>query len=307
MSTDTVQQQYSGGRLTIVRWASIVNAHLFPGPSIITALAQTAHKAILAYNTSVQTEIRASPPLRATRSAEEAVEEQEEDNDDDYDGDSMKEEVLKSWQDRVKHAMENSDDEPEFMDVDARRRKQSVVSISTTISMKSETLSPPPSVRQSHSRGSPSDDKIDEGPEDDSATSLEELGPPPFSRSLLLFAQMSSKDNYFTPEYTAACVKHARENKDFVMGFIAQKSLNERPDDNFITMTPGVQLAAGGDSLGQQYNTPQSVIGDAGCDVIIVGRGILAASNRKQAAAEYRKQGWLAYEGRLYSGKKQRR
>lgn len=277
-----MQHQYVGGPLTIVRWAPIVNAHIFPGPAIITALAQAAQKAILAHNTSVHTDIRASPTVSA-------VDEWDEDDDDDED-------------DYTNGAHSGDESETEY---EHNGRKQSVVSVSTTISMKSEAISPQPNLRPSISRvssGDPEDE--DEG---DDPEALDHLGPPPYFRSLLLLAQMSSANNYFTPEYTSACLKHAREHKDFVMGFIAQQTLNQAPEDNFITMTPGVQLQSGGDGLGQQYNTPQKVVGEGGTDIIIVGRGIIAAPDRRAAALEYRKQGWQAYRDRVRAARKQRR
>ena len=251
-----------------------MNCHIFPGPAVISALSQAAQKAIAAYNTSVSTEIRASPAASVADGAEESEDESSEEEDDE------------------------DDDENDY---DHNIRKQSVVSVSTTISMKSEALSPAPQSRPSISRVS-SDDGGHDDPE-----ALKNLGPPPYYRSLLILAQMSSANNFFTPEYTAACLKHARENHDFVMGFIAQKGMNEKPEDNFITMTPGVQLQAGGDGLGQQYNTPQKVIGEAGSDVIIVGRGIIAATDRRAAALEYRKQGWEAYRDRIRAGRQQSR
>ena len=64
----------------------------------------------------------------------------------------------------------------------------------------------------------------DEASEEDRLAALEHLGSPPYFRALLLLAQMSSKDNFFFPQYTDACATHARLNRNFVMGFIAQKT-----------------------------------------------------------------------------------
>ncbi|KAK2849641.1 hypothetical protein Q7C36_008424 [Tachysurus vachellii] len=113
----------------------------------------------------------------------------------------------------------------------------------------------------------------------------------------LLIAQMSSQGAMTTEQYTQATVKMADDHPDFVFGFISGSKVSDKLEH--VHMTPGVQLQSGGDDLGQQYTTPDHVIGFKGSDVIIVGRGILLASNRRKEAEKYRKAGWEAYLSRL--------
>ena len=115
-------------------------------------------------------------------------------------------------------------------------------------------------------------------------------------RGLLLLAEMSSKGTLAQGEYTQKTLKMAQANKDFVIGFITMKKLLDDPC--FINMTPGVKLAEGGDSMGQQYNTPENVIAKNGSDIIIVGRGIYEAQDPVADAKKSRDAGWKVYQSR---------
>ncbi|MFH1291948.1 MAG: orotidine-5'-phosphate decarboxylase [bacterium] len=115
-------------------------------------------------------------------------------------------------------------------------------------------------------------------------------------RALLLLAEMSSQGNLAKGSYTEETLKMARDNKDFVIGFITMRKLIDDP--SFINFTPGVKMAVGEDDLGQQYNTPEKVITNQGSDIIIVGRGIYQADDPLAEAKKYREAGWKAYQQR---------
>jgi uridine monophosphate synthetase len=265
----TVQKQYTSGHYKIANWACITNAHILPGPAIVTALKAAADATIAKYNTAVHTEISATSSLH-----------DQADEEPPAGSDSESKTPLV--------ADARSDQGPD--------RKVSIVSISTTISTRTESISPRPA----------QDFHPDDAFAQDTGTLLTRLGEPPYLRSLLLLAEMSSEGNLLTGAYTEQCIDIARQNRDFVMGFIAQRSLNSAAEDNFITMTPGVQFPPSdkpdkklGDGLGQQYNSPHNIVCAKGCDVIIVGRGIIKAADRRAEAERYRLEGWKAYEERI--------
>jgi uridine monophosphate synthetase len=280
-----VQKQYTSGVYRIASWAEITNAHVLPGPAIVTALHKAADATIAKYNTGVHTDIYSDAPRRKPGS-----EDDDEDDDDEFDQHTERNSVA------VVTPPINGDDEDKRLGIKPLDRKQSVVSIGTSISQRTESISPRPDPTF----------HPDEVFSIDRIAMLARLGEAPFLRSLLLLAEMSSEGHLMTPEYQQKTLEIARNNRDFVMGFIAQRSLNTEPDDNFLTMTPGCQLPPAGqegqklgDALGQQYNTPRKLIFEQGCDIIIVGRGIVRSSDRAFEAARYRAEGWRAYEERV--------
>lgn len=129
-------------------------------------------------------------------------------------------------------------------------------------------------------------------PGDGVVKGLKEVGAP-LGRACLLIGEMSSAGSLATGEYTKAAVEMAKEHKDFVIGFISLSCLVDDPQ--FVHMTPGVQLSARGDKLGQQYLTPTEVIVNRGSDVIIVGRGVYQAEDPVKAAVEYKEEAFAAY------------
>lgn len=136
----------------------------------------------------------------------------------------------------------------------------------------------------------------------------------PLGRGLLLLAEMSTKGSLATGSYTEDAVRMARSHPEFVIGFIAQRRMDDigtdvgTDDVDFLVLTPGVGLDTRGDGMGQQYRTPHEVVCEAGCDVIIVGRGVYGKNTSdldvgyvQTQAERYRAEGWAAYLERIKS------
>ncbi|KAI1363244.1 Orotidine 5'-phosphate decarboxylase domain-containing protein [Xylaria arbuscula] len=268
----TVQLQYTAGTARIIDWAHIVNINMIPGKPAVKALSEAAKHWRSRVNYEVNTSVTVGTPVS------------------DSFGDNGEDDEAADEEADTVGGMHSHPPSSQHRDSNSTGRKGSIVSVTTL----TQSFEPADSPRFSTT--------IAEGDELVYA-GIEE---PPWERGLLILAQMSSAGNYMTPEYTRACQEAARDNKDFVMGFIAQGTLNTEPDDDFISMTPGVQLppegadddAIAGDGMGQQYNTPTKLIGDAGSDIIIVGRGILKAGAPRAEAERYRRRAWKAYLAR---------
>ncbi|KAM4059875.1 orotidine 5'-phosphate decarboxylase / HUMPS family protein [Hirsutella rhossiliensis] len=260
---NTVEMQYTGGSARIIEWAHIVNVNMVPGKASVTSLANAASRWFERYPYEVRTSVTVGTPTA--------------DDSDDPDSSTRGDDA--------------NDDVKNVRRID-EGRKGSIVSVTTV-------------TQQYEPANSPRLSKNMAGGDEVLFAGIEEA---PLTRGLLILAQMSSQGNFMNKEYTQACVEAAREHKSFVMGFVSQESLNSEPDDDFIHMTPGCQLppedeerngGVHGDGKGQQYNTPQKIIGVCGADIVIVGRGILKAGDPQEEAERYRSKAWKAYLERV--------
>lgn len=274
---NTVELQYTAGSARIIDWAHIINVNMVPGKASVTSLAKAAARWRERYPYEVRTSVTVGTP----------VTDQFDDEDDE------ESEHLNHFADSSSR-LDAPTDKGSAADFGRTEdgRKGSIVS-TTTVTQQYESADSPRLIKS-----------IAEGDEQ-LFPGIEEA---PIDRGLLILAQMSSEGNFMNREYTQACVEAAREHKDFVMGFISQESLNTQPDDIFIHMTPGCQLPPegedddaqiAGDGKGQQYNSPQKIIGIAGVDIAIVGRGILKAGDPRGEAERYRSAAWKAYTERV--------
>lgn len=115
-------------------------------------------------------------------------------------------------------------------------------------------------------------------------------------RGLLMLAELSSKGSLAYGEYTEKTIEIAKSDKEFVIGFIAQRDMGGTDEGfDWIVMTPGVGLDDKGDGLGQQYRTVDEVV-TTGTDIIIVGRGLFGQGRDPIVEGKrYRDAGWDAY------------
>lgn len=113
-------------------------------------------------------------------------------------------------------------------------------------------------------------------------------------RGVFLLAEASAAGSLINENYTKSTLKLAGEYADLITGIVCQNALFvDKP--GFVQLTPGVQLNVAKDNLGQQYNSPETVILERGADVAVVGRGVTQATDVAAAAEKYKVLLWQAY------------
>eukprot|EP00798_Chlamydomonas_sp_ICE-L_P011783 gene11783-14930_t len=311
---NTVVSQYAGGIYKIADWSDITNAHLVPGPGIIDGLkqvglpkgrgclllAEMSSKGTLAngdYTTSVAkiayhrplTHPHTHPPLPPEMSSKGTL----------ANGDYTTSVAKIAYHRPLTHPHTHPPLPPEMSSKGTLANGDYTTSVAKIAYHRPLTHphTHPPLPPEMSSKGT-----LANG---DYTTSVAKIAyhtplthPHPHPP---LPPEMSSKGTLATGDYTTSVAEIAEEQQDFVMGFISVNPAGwgVTTSPGLIHMTPGVQLAKGGDALGQQYNTPADVLGPRGSDVIIVGRGIIKAADPAAAAKEYREAGWSAYEASL--------
>ncbi|CAK7209544.1 hypothetical protein SCUCBS95973_000476 [Sporothrix curviconia] len=334
----TVQQQYTAGTARIIDWAHLVTVNMDAGAPAVTALADAAARWRERVHYEVKTSVTVGTPVHesfddsgsgtpsgvATPSAQHTSEfppHFSAASDPAFSSNPFSSSAPRSSAD-----IENITGLP-APSRDADGRKGSIVSV-TTVTQSFEPVDSPRHGGDSHdgTNGVGGDESsganagsgrtggggAGSGYKGGASTVYQGIEEAPLDRGILLLAQMSTKGNLMTPGYTQACVEAARAHKSFVVGFIAQETLNTLPDDAFVHLTPGCKLpppgedfeesAAGvlpGDGMGQQYNTPARLIGVCGADIVIVGRGIITAVDPPSEAERYRRKAWKAYLARV--------
>jgi len=116
---------------------------------------------------------------------------------------------------------------------------------------------------------------------------------------VLLLAQMSSRENLISADYTAATLEIG-SGSPHVIGYIGNGSssnevstLRSLVGEGKMIWTPGVSLTSSEGSLGQRYGSPRDAV-IAGSDAIIVGSGIHQADSPSEAAEAYAESSWEA-------------
>ncbi|KAL4709929.1 hypothetical protein ACJJTC_003892 [Scirpophaga incertulas] len=121
------------------------------------------------------------------------------------------------------------------------------------------------------------------------------------SQGIFLIAEMSSEGNLITGDYINETVKIAEKYSSLLTGFVCQNR-DTFKNPGLIQLTPGVQLESSKDNFGQIYNTPEKVMLEKGADVVVVGRGIIAAKSPETEVIKYKEALWKNYMKRV-SGK----
>ncbi|XP_050593459.1 uridine 5'-monophosphate synthase isoform X11 [Bombus affinis] len=128
---------------------------------------------------------------------------------------------------------------------------------------------------------------------DDFKNSLKGISEP---RGLFVLVEMPTEGALTIGDYVENVLSIA-ENSDVVAGVVSQSHVY--PILEHIQLTPGVDILKSSDDVGQQYNTPESIVVKSGADLALVGRGITEAEDKLAATLKYKEELWAAYIKRI--------